>query len=218
MGQDYIFTKEQKIILDEIGKSIFLKSNFYFTEGTALSSVYLNHRVSDDLDIFSEKKFNNQAILQLMEEWGLKHKFTFNSRFREVVYIFDLIFDDKTELKVDFGYYPYKRVEKSLVWNGIEVDSLIDIAINKLQTIIQRTTIKDFVDLYYLLEKFTIWDLIAGVKAKFGQKLEPFILASDFLKVEEFEYLPKMIKPLTIEQLKDYFRKKAVEIGKKGVE
>ena len=153
-----------------------------------------------------------------MEEWGLKHKFTFNSRFREVVYIFDLIFDDKTELKVDFGYYHYKRVEKSLVWNGIEVDSLIDIAINKLQTIIQRTTIKDFVDLYYLLEKFTIWDLIAGVKAKFGQKLEPFILASDFLKVEEFEYLPKMIKPLTIEQLKDYFRKKAVEIGKKGVE
>src|SRR3989344_1757878 len=121
MGQDYIFTKEQKIILDEIGKSIFIKSNFYFTGGTALSSVYLNHRVSDDLDIFSEKKFNNQAILQLMEEWGLKHKFTFNSRFREVVYIFDLIFDDKTELKVDFGYYPYKRVEKSLVWNGIEV-------------------------------------------------------------------------------------------------
>lgn len=218
MGQDYIFTKEQKIILDEIGNSAFLKSNFYFTGGTALSAVYLNHRISDDLDFFSERKFDNETILQLVEEWKSKNNFTFNSRFREVVYIFDLIFDDNTKLKVDFGYYPYKRIEKSLIWNGIEVDSLLDIAINKLLIISQRFEVKDFVDLYYLLEEFTVWDLIDGVKVKFGQKLEPFILASDFLKVEEFDYLPKMVKPLTIEQLKDFFRKKAIEVGKQGVE
>ena len=102
--------------------------------------------------------------------------------------------------------------------NSIEIDSLIDVAINKLLTISQRLEAKDFVDLYYLLEEFTVWDLIDGVRVKFGQKLEPFIIASDFLKVEEFDYLPRMIKPLTIEQLKEYFRKKAIEIGKKGVE
>ena len=218
MGKDYIFTKEQQIILDEVKNSTYFTSNFYFTGGTALSSFYLNHRESEDLDFFSEREFDNEKILTLVEEWSRKYLFTFSSRFNEVVYVFQLVFETGEKLKVDFGYYPYNRFEKGFTWNSIEIDSLIDIAINKLLTISQRLEVKDFADLYYLLEEFTVWDLIDGVKVKFGQKLEPFLLAADFLKVEEFEYLPKMIKPLTLEQLKDYFRKKAIEIGKHSIE
>ena len=218
MGKDYIFTKEQQIILDEVKNSTYFTSNFYFTGGTALSSFYLNHRESEDLDFFSEREFDNEQILTLVEEWSRKYLFTFSSRFNEVVYVFQLVFENGEKLKVDFGYYPYKRVEKGFTWNSIEIDSLIDVAINKLLTISQRLEVKDFADLYYLLEEFTVWDLMEGVRVKFGQKLEPFLLAADFLKVEEFDYLPKMIKPLTIEQLKDFFRKKAIEVGRKGVE
>ncbi len=218
MGEIHLHTIEQKIILDEVKNSTFFNSNFYFTGGTALSSAYLNHRISDDLDFFSEQKFDNEVILQIIEEWSRKHKFSFTSRFREVVYIFELIFDNKTTLKVDFGYYPYERVEKGVVFDGIMVDSLIDIAINKLLTISQRLEVKDFVDLYFLLEKFTVWDLIDGVKVKFRQKIEPFLLASDFMKVEEFDYMPKMIKELNIDELKEFFRQKAKEVGRREVE
>lgn len=217
MGKIQIFTKEQAIILDELKKSTVIKEQFYFTGGTALSTFYLHHRYSDDLDFFSEQKFDNQVILTLVQNWAENHRFTFSSRFTEVVYIFNLTFPNNIPLKVDFAYYPYKRVEKGSVQDGIAVDSLLDIAINKLLTITQRNDVKDFVDLYFLLGQFTIWDLREGVRVKFQQDLEPFVIASHFLKVEDFDYVPKMTVSFSLTTLKEFFRKQAKEIGAKAV-
>jgi len=217
MGKIQVFTKEQKIILDEVKQNDFLRSNFYFTGDTALSALYLYHRYSEDLDFFSQEKFDNQVLLTLVEEWGKKHDFSLKSRFIEVVYIFNLVFKNKASLKVDFSYYPYKRLEKGKVVDKLEVDSLLDIAVNKVLTVSSRTEVKDFVDLYFLLQKFHVWDLITGVRVKFGVDIEPLLLGSDFLKVEDFDFLPKMIKPLTLEKLKIFFRQKAQEVGLKSV-
>ena len=214
MGKIPILTKEQKFILDQVKQNEFLTSKFYFTGGTALSAYYLNHRESEDLDFFSSEKFENQQILNLMEEWRKKRYFSFKSRFNEVVYIFNLIFKNGTKLKVDFGYYPYKLLDKSNIKEDIKVDSLLDIAVNKLQTIHQRSNVKDFVDLYYLLKKFTIWDLIEGMRHKFNHKTDPFLIAVEFMRIDEFKSLPKMIKKLTLEQLKAFFVAKAEKLGK----
>lgn len=205
MGKVSILTKEQQIILNEVKKSEYFKK-FYLTGGTVLSAFYLKHRHSDDLDFFSEQKLDNQVILTLMEAWSKKYNFKFNSNFIEVTYIFDLVFPGKRELKVDFAYYPYKRVERGEKTGGLEIDSLTDIAINKLLLITQRTEVKDFVDLYFLLNDFSIWDLIVGVKTKFKQDIDIFILAADLLKIEDFDYLPRMIKPLNLDLLKKYYR------------
>lgn len=212
------FSGEQKIILDVIAKEEYFRSSFYFTGGTALSYFYLKHRYSEDLDFFSDTKFDNQIILSYVEEWSKEYDFTYSSNFAEVVYVFLLTFKNKGELKLDFAYYPYKRLEKGTMMNGIFVDSLTDIAVNKLLTITQRTDVKDFVDFYFLYSKYNVWDLLEGVRVKFGIKIEPFILSSDFLKVEDFEYLPRMTKPLTLEQLKSFFRKEAKKISKGSVE
>lgn len=205
MGKVQILTKEQQLILKEVRRSEFFKA-FYLTGGTALSAFYLNHRYSDDLDFFSEQKFNNQVIFTLMETWSRQHNFKFVSNFIEVTYIFDLTFPRGRKLKVDFAYYPYKRVKKGEVKDGLEIDSLTDIAINKLLVTTQRSEVKDFVDLYFLLKDFTVWDLIEGVRIKFHKEINPFILAADLLKIEDFDYLPKMIKPLNLEQLKKFYR------------
>lgn len=217
MGKIPVFTKEQQTVLDEIAQSEFLRSQFYFTGGTALSSFYLNHRYSDDLDFFSHEKFDNEVILTLLEDWSKKYGFTFQSRFNQVVYMFNLVFNNKATLKIDFGYYPYQRLKKGVINNRVQVDSLTDIAVNKLLTISQRSDVKDFVDLYFLLKKFTVWDLVERVRLKFNRKTELLLLASDFLRIEDFDYLPKMIKPLTLEQLKTFFRKKAKTLGLKSV-
>jgi predicted nucleotidyltransferase component of viral defense system len=203
--------------LDELVNNNYFKSQFYFTGGTALSHYYLQHRYSEDLDFFSENKFENLIILSLVEELRKKYHFNFQSRFAEVVYRFNLIFKNGTSLKVDFGYYPYKRVEKGMKYKGLAIDSLLDISINKLMTVNQRTDIKDFVDLYYLLDKFTIWDLIEGIRVKFHQENEPLLIAYDLLKIEDFVALPKMIKPLTLPELKSFFKLQAVKLGAKVV-
>lgn len=131
--------------------------------------------------------------------------------------MFFLHFPEKKVVKIDFNYYPAKRLEKSVLNKGIYVDSLLDIAVNKLLTIVQRTDVKDFVDFYYLEPQFGVWDLIEGVKVKFNQKLEPYILASDFLKVEDFDFLPRMLKSISLKDLKNFFREKAKEVGKRAV-
>lgn len=216
MGQISIITKEQQKILDEINKSQYLVSNFYFTGGTALSKYYLQHRYSDDLDFFSEKKIDQQLIFSIVSSWKNKLGFSFKSRFIEVVYRFEISFNNNF-IKLDFGYYPYPRLKTGKKINNINIDSLFDIAVNKLLTINQRTDIKDFVDLYFLLKKFTLWDLIYGVETKFKQKIELLILSEDFLKVDDFQNLPKMIKSLTLSQLKKFFRSQAIKLGKRSV-
>lgn len=218
MGEIQLFTAEQKIIFDQVKNDDFLKTNFYFTGGTALSYFYLQHRYSEDLDFFSLSRFNNQILLSIVKTWSDKLGFTYQSRFEEVVYIFNLNFNEKINVKVDFGYYPYQRIEKGKEYEGFMIDSMIDIAVNKLVSINQRNNIKDYVDLYFLLKNFSIYDLMEGLKIKFKMKTDPWLVASDFLKIEDFDVLPRMIIRLEMDDLKKFFRQKAKELGMKAVE
>lgn len=212
------FTPKQQLIFDEFKKSVFLRKNFYFTGGTALSAIHLHHRLSDDLDFFSLNKFDTLPITNLLNEWADKLKFKITPEDKEVVKIFNLEFQDSEKLKVDFGYYPYKRLKKDVLVDSVEVDSLLDIAVNKLQTIRQRREVKDFVDLYFLLQTFTLWDLMEGTKIKFKMEIDPYLVAIDFLKVEGFENLPVMLKPLSLDQLKKFYKDLAKKLGMRVVE
>jgi len=210
-------TPKQQLIFNEVKKSDFLRQNFYFTGGTALAATYLHHRLSEDLDFFSQEKFDTLPILNLINEWGVKYTFKVTPEDKEAVKIFNLEFSDGEQLKVDFGYYPYKRLRKGEVIDSIEVDSLFDIAVNKLQTIRQRSEVKDFVDLYFLLKTFTVWDLMEGVRVKFRMEINPYLVAVDYLKVNSFENMPKMLVPLELDELKDFYRDLAKKLGMEAV-
>ena len=112
--------------------------------------------------------------------------------------------------------YEFKQINKSkLTREGFKIDSLQDIAINKLLCVSQRTTTKDFVDLYYVLRDYTIWDLRRGVEVKFGLELDPLYIGSLLMKIDEVETLPLMYKKLTLEELKTFFHNLARTLGKK---
>lgn len=212
------FTPLQRSIFEKITKHPLLPRTFYFTGGTALSAVYLHHRESEDLDFFSEKDFSDEQIADMVDDIALSLKATsrFTKKYRSR--IFELVKNNKVLTKIDFVYHAYNRLEKGIEIEGFPVDSLRDIATNKLLTVNQRTEVKDFVDLYFLLKDFTIWDLLYAVKAKYNMEIDIILVGGDFLKVAEFSYLPKMIKPLTLEELKSFFRQKAKEIGRRAVE
>lgn len=158
------FTPIQQRLFNVITQHALLPKTFYFTGGTALSAVYLNHRESEDLDFFSESDFDNEPILEIMNNIATSMRvvprFThaYNSR------IFELVKGDELVIKIDFVYKPYKRLEKGPALNGFPIDSLLDIATNKLVTVAQRTEVKDFADLFFPLKKFTVWDLLYAVK------------------------------------------------------
>lgn len=217
MGVIQFITKEQQIILYEIMKNEFLRSRFYFTGGAALSSVYLNHRYSDDLDFFSEEKFENNDIFAELKGWAEKHMFSLEMSTTEESYVYRLIFPNKSKLRINFSYCPYNRIERGIKIDNLDIDGLRDIAANKLITVPQYTDVTDYVDLYFLLQRFSLWDLLESALVKFHMNLEPVVLSENFLKIENYHYLPKMILPLTIDSLKRFFRQKAKDVGTRGI-
>jgi len=80
-------------------------------------------------------------------------------------------------------------------------------------TISQRTTAKDYVDLYFILKKYTMWDLRIGVEHKFGMEMEPFYIASLLQKAESLTALPRMKKKLSLETLKTFFLAEAKKLA-----
>ena len=221
MGKNNYLTREQESILAAVAQDKKLLSQFYFTGGTALAYFYLHHRYSEDIDIFSETEFDTQYVLQFMTNYAQTHKALLNSHYVEnVVYRFQVFYPNKTELKVDFAHYPYRRIEKGNTYMKLEVDSIFDIATNKLLTVSQRTDVKDFVDLYFLLkqDKISFWDLVRGIEVKFHQKFDPILLSGDLLKIDSFTVLPRMIIPVTLAELRVFYREKAKELSKSFVE
>lgn len=210
-------TQDQLTILNTVSSHPFFRQ-FYFTGGTALSYLYLEHRYSEDLDFFSEKSFDREELSDIIVLWSKKFNFTFELNSHKHMDIYNLTFLNGQTLKLDFVHEPHIRLEKGKVWHTLAVDSLIDIATNKLLTTNQRTTVKDFVDLYFLLQTHSLYDLMEGVKVKFGIKLDTILVASDFLKVDFFTFLPRMIKPLTLIDLQTFFHAQAVELSKQAIE
>lgn len=209
------FTPLQRKVFDEFSKNSILKNNYYFGGGTALSIFYLQHRYSEDLDFFSDNELDKDFLITFVNMLAVKLGTVVKMTKKETVLLFQL--QGKSELlKIDFLYFPYPRIEQGIVFNGIEIDSAKDIGANKLMTINLRPEVKDYVDLYFLLkEKNTLWDLLYAVESKYKLQLDLIGLGEDFLAVEQFNYLPKMFKTLTLGELKKFFKELAREINNK---
>lgn len=210
-----IFTPFQQMIFDYLSKDTAFKNNYYLGGGTALSVFHLQHRRSDDLDFFTIKKFDKKYIIDLINQLAKDLELIQKATVKKTVIWFELI--KKTEhLKVDFLDFHYPEVDKKIQYQGITVDSSLDIGANKLLLSTIDVDVKNFVDLYFLLqEKYTIWDLIYAVEEKYKLKLDIIALGKNFYQIDEIELLPKMLKPLTLAQLKLFFKDLSLSLGKK---
>lgn len=210
-------TARQEQLLELAVSEPYITDHFYLTGGTALSSWYLHHRESYDLDFFSEYRFDYDRLIR----WFREHEGDINPS----AMIFDedwgflevkIRYPDNERLKVDFNHYPPQRVRKGTSWQGLTIDSIYDIAVNKLQTIYERPRTRDYVDLYAIL-KTRSWEfdvLIVYAAEKFGGKIDSLQLAKNFLKVVEYTDLPKMLIPFDRKDMDEYYASLARSLKK----
>ena len=207
-------TPTQKSILDIIADEPYFPETFYMTGGTALSAFYYHHRESEDIDLFTQKPFDQTFVQAWMDKQKKKHgwKLTYAQVFERQTYEISW---KNHQGKIDFVQYDFRRLAPStIVYRSIEVDSIADIAVNKLLSISQRTAVKDFVDLYFLLQNdFTWWDLMGSIERKFGMEIEKVYLSSLLTNVEKFDALPIMKKKLSLETLKTFFLAEAKKLA-----
>lgn len=91
--------------------------------------------------------------------------------------------------------------------NKILLDSLLDIAVNKLFTIYQRSQARDYIDLYFICKEkdFIIKDLIDKAKLKFDWQIDPLQLGAQFMKALGVKDLPRMIKEVPEDEWRQFF-------------
>lgn len=204
------FTPIQHKFLDKLLADPYITETFYLTGGTALAACYLDHRVSEDVDLFSPKPLDEQHVVSIMSQ-----RIGPIAKTIDYVRIHDRLgytisFPNNQKLKVDVVSYPYEQLENSeKTYHDLRIDSIADIGVNKLMTISQRTASKDYVDLYFILKKYTMWDLRHGVEHKFKMDIEPLYASSLYANVEELTDMPIMKKKLTLAELKKFFLKQA---------
>jgi len=215
-----VLTKTQISLLTEIGKSDFLNKNFYLTGGTALAGFYLCHRYSEDLDFFSENEFDilqvDIAIKEIKGKLGIS-KIDFQQSYNRNLFFLD--FGGET-VKTEFTYFPFPRVEKGKTEYGIEIDSLIDIAVNKLFSVYQRTQARDYIDLYVIIKKdnYAVEELIKKAKIKFDWHIDPLQIGTQFVKVKEAKDYPRMILEIRPREVENFFLEEAKKLRDEIIE
>lgn len=211
-----ILTPLQKRFILKFSESPSQK-NFFLTGGTALSAFYLHHRLSEDLDFFTEESEGIREVLLWLPgaatELELKLKIL-----RQSGSFIDCFFESPSGeiLNVDFAQDSPFRFEKIrlLPEYKIYVDNSLDIACNKLSALFDRAEAKDFVDIYFLHHEILPFEEIL-VKAKEKHiGLDDYWLAQALVRVRGIEKLPRMLKELNLASLKDFFLAKAEKLIK----
>lgn len=214
-----ILSVNQIKILEAISNDREICREFYLTGGTALAEYYLQHRLSEDLDFFSEKEFDIQAISiffaknkKVLEIKKVDFQQSFN---RNLIF---LHLDDDV-IKTEFTYFPFPRIEKKIKKNKLFVDSLEDIAVNKLFTIYQKPRSRDFIDLYLIMKKtgWKISALISKTKIKFDWHIDYLQLGGQFVQALTVKDYPRMILKLNPKEWQEFFIEEAKKFSGKVI-
>jgi predicted nucleotidyltransferase component of viral defense system len=134
---------------------------FSLVGGTALSLLY-GHRKSVDLDLFSSKPFENEAIIKSFEK---KFKSSFDNRTATPRFG---VFCFVDEVKIDLVRHPHPLIRPEETRDGLRMFSTEDIIAMKVQAVLGRGKKKDFWDIAELLNHYTVSDFVQFHKEKYS--------------------------------------------------
>jgi len=184
---------------------------FFLTGGSALAAFHLYHRLSDDLDLFTLDDEALEATINPMEaiaaDLACTLKRTRVSQYFQQVFLSHPQFEAslKIDMVRDFG----PQYGERFIREGIIVDSLDNIAANKIVAIFGRADIKDFVDLYFILQEGYEFDQLFEMAREKDLGLTKFYFVGMLRQINKHTRLPTMLKPLKLETLQAFYSEMA---------
>lgn len=162
--------------------------------GTALA-LQIGHRKSVDLDFFG----SISASAEEMKE-ALSANHTISS-IKEAQNINMFLVDS---VKVDFVNYRYNWIDDVVIEGYLRLASIMDIAAMKIYAIIGRGTKKDFIDLFFLLQRFSLEDILDYYVKKYPDgSLFMALKSLSYFDDAEGDPMPIMLEPVSWEQVKE---------------
>jgi predicted nucleotidyltransferase component of viral defense system len=190
--------EESTLVLLKKIQQIPALNNLRLVGGTALA-LQLGHRHSVDLDFFGTFDLSPEKIDIELKNAGLKSDFRKGS---SKIYLFYV-----NDVKVDFVNYSIEWIEPPIETEGVRMAGLKDIVAMKLEAIGNRGRKKDFIDIYSLLQHFSLEQMFDC----YGKKYSPTSLfhigrsLTYFVDAEE-DPMPKMFIDVSWEDIKSTIR------------
>ena len=163
--------------------------------GTALALQY-GHRSSIDLDLFGKIDIDGYELQSILSKYGVL-KVENETKIIHQYYI--------DNIKVDVVNYPFEWISPIIEEDGIRLASPIDIAAMKVNAIEGRGTKKDFIDMYMLLQHYSLKEIIAFYQQKYpNYSIFRALRSLTYFEDAEDQFMPRMFIEDTWENMKLY--------------
>lgn len=164
--------------------------------GRTSLALQIGHRNSVDIDLFGKSEIQHDLFFDVLGEYGNVEV----SRNTKNIFISEV-----NGIKVDFVNYKYPVLDKFMVVNGVRMFSKKDIAAMKIGAITGRGSKKDFIDLYFLLEDFSLREILDFYNQKYYDGSEFMALKSlTYFDDADSQPQPKMFKEFNWEKCKNF--------------
>lgn len=171
-----------------------LNSEMRLVGGTALALQY-GHRQSVDLDFFGTFKGDYIDFKDMIDSFGTVTRIKETERIR--IYQIDGI-------KVDFvDYSRYEWISSAVEEDGLRLASPIDIAAMKINAIEGRGSRKDFVDIYQLLQCYSLSELLEFYTQKYpDHSIFRALMSLTYFDDAEQQPMPIMLDDISWNEIK----------------
>lgn len=192
-------SSEQKKIFDRLKNF----PDYYLAGGTALA-LQIGHRISIDFDFFSKEEIPFQLlpkIKKIFKDYKIK---TIVSHSEQLTVSIDGV-------NLTFVKYPFPLIFKLKRYKGLKLLSVPEIAAAKAYSLGRRATLKDYVDLYWIIKNkyLTLKKLIGITQRKYKQVFDPRLFLEQLIYLKdvadiEMQFLEKKV---TKKEIQNFFEK-----------
>lgn len=202
-----ILNKKQTELINLV--EYFSARNFYLAGGTALA-LQIGHRESIDFDLFSFNEFNNQDIYKGIKECGIEDndlKVIIDKLDEYTLFISDVKF---TFLRYPFLVKDFIKRDKMLLADDLTIGAMKAYALGR------RGKWKDYIDLYFLLQKYSISDIFKKANDIFGSLFSEKMFLQQLCYFKDIDYTEsvkwRIKNPPSDNDIKIFLEKKATDL------
>jgi hypothetical protein len=192
-------TSEAKALVPRLAPTV-ARHHFILAGGTSLA-LRLGHRLSVDLDFFSEEEVLPDLMVGELRAAHLDSEVTQLAPGTLSVVV--------EGVRVSFFHYPYPFVDAPQPYEGLRVASVLDIAAMKLVAVAQRSARRDFVDLYVILQQMPFRTVAARAVQRYGAGfIEPVVVGKGLTWFEDADREPDphyLGQPVPWDDVKAFF-------------
>lgn len=168
---------------------------FYLAGGTSLA-LQIGHRESIDFDFFTLDHFNTSEIKEILSDLG---------NYEPLTEANNTLYAILNDVRISFFRYKYPLVQPPHRENYMSMASILDVGLMKLEAIAGRGAKKDFIDLFFILKKFPMNELLENYEKKYGVSAHNhyhLMKSLSYFEDAEKERMPVMYEKVTWEQVK----------------